>query len=263
MNEKQKAPAFQFYPADYLQSLRVQMMTLEEEGAYIRLMSYCWKNESIPSDLELLARLVGKGASTTLLSNIVPMFNQDPKDPTKLRHERLDKEREKQRLWREKSSEGGKKSADFRASQKRESKGASTTVDTNAQPKVNSSSSSSSIHTPTPLMHRAANLFNRRESTEWSPKEILKWKKNSGPILGTSEEEWELLEWAYAQKSGDAKDYRRRELVTLIENWNGEITKARSWKQTNVPSWATDEEQYASAEKEQKIHEQRKAMQSL
>jgi Protein of unknown function (DUF1376)/DnaB-like helicase C terminal domain len=56
------SPAFQFYPADYLADANVQMMTLEEEGAYIRLLSYCWREGTIPADNASLSRLC-KGAS--------------------------------------------------------------------------------------------------------------------------------------------------------------------------------------------------------
>lgn len=104
-------PAFQFYVGDWLKSQRVALMTLEQEGAYIRLLCYCWQFGSIPSDPEKLAFLIGKGASTTLATTLKPMFELDLNDPTKMLHERLNKEREKQLAWREKSSKGGKKSA--------------------------------------------------------------------------------------------------------------------------------------------------------
>ena len=58
-----KAPAFMFYAGDYLSSSRVTLMSLEEEGAYIRLLAHCWLHGSIPSDPDLIARLIGKGAS--------------------------------------------------------------------------------------------------------------------------------------------------------------------------------------------------------
>ena len=89
-------------------------MTLEEEGAYIRLLCYCWKHGSIPSDLQKIASLIGKGASTTLATNVVTMFQPDPNDNSRLVHDRLAEEKIKQDAWRQKSSEGGKKSAETR-----------------------------------------------------------------------------------------------------------------------------------------------------
>lgn len=50
-------PAFQFYASDYLSSSKVQRMTLEAEGAYIRLLAYNWQDGWIPSDIAKLARL--------------------------------------------------------------------------------------------------------------------------------------------------------------------------------------------------------------
>ena len=71
-----KAPAFQFYAGDYLSSSRVTLLTLEEEGAYIRLLCHCWLHGSIPNDPEMIARLIGKGCSTTLASKVAIMFTQ-------------------------------------------------------------------------------------------------------------------------------------------------------------------------------------------
>jgi uncharacterized protein YdaU (DUF1376 family) len=109
-----KAPAFQFYAADYLADEKVGIMTLEQEGAYIRLLCYCWREGSIPADPEVLSRLC-KGASTTILGLVVSCFKQHPADPSRLIHWRLETERAKQEAWRQKSSEGGKKSSGGRS----------------------------------------------------------------------------------------------------------------------------------------------------
>jgi len=113
MKKEKKSPAFQFYPTTYLGAEKVGIMTLEEEGAYIRALCYCWTNETIPSDTELLARLIGKGCSNQTAAVVKGCFVQDA-DSTRLRHERLDEEREKQKLWSMKSSEAGKKSGKSR-----------------------------------------------------------------------------------------------------------------------------------------------------
>jgi hypothetical protein len=48
-NPKGKAPAFQFYAADWLADEAASVMSLEEEGAYIRDLCYCWREGSIPA----------------------------------------------------------------------------------------------------------------------------------------------------------------------------------------------------------------------
>ncbi len=108
-----KSPAFQFYATDWLGSQRVQMLTLEEEGAYIRLLCSCWQHGSIPSDPDLAARIIGKGGSTTLARVVQAMF-QPGHEEGRLIHDRLEAEREKQAAWREKSAAGGRKSGKMR-----------------------------------------------------------------------------------------------------------------------------------------------------
>jgi hypothetical protein len=60
-----RAPAFQFYPDDWLSSPKISTMTPAEEGAYIRLLAYTWNDPdcTIPNDdasLAILSRL-GEG----------------------------------------------------------------------------------------------------------------------------------------------------------------------------------------------------------
>ncbi len=153
MSETEKSPAFQWYPKDDLSSMRVTMMTLEEEGAYRRAMNYCWLHGFIPADTRKLALLIGKGCSPEVAEVVKTMFVE--KDGV-LIHERLDKEREKQKDWRQKSSLAGKKSAETRKSKghakTREPKNE---VSTNVQPTLNQnptlhSSSSSSFASSSP-----------------------------------------------------------------------------------------------------------------
>jgi len=120
-----KRPAFQFYPGDWLGSQRVSLLTLEEEGAYLRLLASCWQHGSIPSDPDKIARLIGKGSSTNLATTLATMFQQHPTESTLLVHDRLERERDKQDAWSEKCREGGKKSAELR----KLSKGSSTLVE--------------------------------------------------------------------------------------------------------------------------------------
>jgi uncharacterized protein YdaU (DUF1376 family) len=109
-----KSPAFRFYATDYLGSQRVQMLTLEEEGAYIRLLCFCWQHGSIPSKHSEIARLVGKGCSSNLARVVASMFQQHPTDSGKLIHDRLELEKNKQDDWKRKCSSGGKKSAELK-----------------------------------------------------------------------------------------------------------------------------------------------------
>lgn len=54
--------------------------------------------------------------------------------------------------------------------------------------------------------------------------------KNKGAVESTTEEDWLLLEWLYAQGTGkgEAGEFRRKDLATLLANWNGEIQRAHT-----------------------------------
>jgi hypothetical protein len=100
------SPAFQWYPKDALSSIRLSMLTLEEEGAYRRALDFCWLHGSIPADPKLLIRLIGKGCTIEIAEAIIPMFEVFD---GKLYHERLEQERSKQKAFREKQAENGKR----------------------------------------------------------------------------------------------------------------------------------------------------------
>lgn len=102
---KESSPAYQRYPKDYLSDKNVQVMTLEEEGCYNRLMDYCWLEGSLPNNPEELAALCkGKNPSVRVVNCFTVSGDV-------LIHLRLEEERAKQRLWIEKSRKAGYKSA--------------------------------------------------------------------------------------------------------------------------------------------------------
>lgn len=146
---KEKSPAYQRYPKDYLSDINVQMMTLEEEGAYNRLIDITWLEGSIPDDDEALSKAC-KNCSLDVIRVVKKCFTAHPTEPGKLVHPRLDKERIKQAEWSKKSSEGGKKSAESRRNKKKtnrdtQAKGGSKMVEPNVNSSFPSSSPSSDL----------------------------------------------------------------------------------------------------------------------
>lgn len=75
---------------------------------------------------------------------------------------------------------------------------------------------------------RIAEWFGRRRSTVWTSKERKALKIVEGSR--TTPEDIDLLEQFYQAAMPEDKDWRRRDLVTLLNNWNGEIDKARRWQ---------------------------------
>jgi uncharacterized protein YdaU (DUF1376 family) len=133
---KKWGPAFQHYAGDYLSDLDIGLLTLEEEGALNRAVCHCWTSGYIPNDDDKLSRLL-KGASTTVVRQIKRFFEQDPNDPSRLIHKGLDEQREKQRQWKEKSAEGGKKSGDIRRKSLEDQHQASSLGEPPSQPPFN------------------------------------------------------------------------------------------------------------------------------
>ncbi len=141
------SPAFQFYPGDWLSDPNVAQLTAEEEGAYIRLLAFMWLNKDcqLPLNEEILARM-GK-VVTAVIVRLLPLFKIEDKFIT---HNRLLKERLKQKKYSKQQSEKGKKGMESRYGKQKmaPNRGYNSVrppVITQLLPEPNSSSSSSSI----------------------------------------------------------------------------------------------------------------------
>ena len=73
-------------------------------------------------------------------------------------------------------------------------------------------------------------MFDRGDKTKWSDKEL----KALPVTLGTTEEEWfALLE--YYKHRGESDYFCRHNLITCLNNWAGEIDKAKRGKPKVYP----------------------------
>jgi len=75
---------------------------------------------------------------------------------------------------------------------------------------------------------RAERIMGRRESTPMTSGETRAFSKNRAAIEATPEADWQLLESFYA--APQTQTYARKDLATLLNNWNGEIDRAHKWK---------------------------------
>ena len=124
-------PAFQLYAADFY--MDTISWSPEEIGAYLRLLLTEWINGPLENDPKALAAICGlntdknwKRSWTRISPKILKKFSivtqnclknysaLNPNDLGKLVNLRLEKEREKQIIWREKSRLGGLKSGEIR-----------------------------------------------------------------------------------------------------------------------------------------------------
>lgn len=80
---------------------------------------------------------------------------------------------------------------------------------------------------PTPEMLEVASWFNRRPSTVWSKKEIRAWKEIVSWFRFEGDE-WNALKWLYTRSD---HPFCRKDLGTLLNNWQGEIDRAINFKE--------------------------------
>lgn len=75
---------------------------------------------------------------------------------------------------------------------------------------------------PTPDQVRVGSWFNRRSTTAWSDKERKAWA-----AITIDAADIDILEIYYLAEIPRKENYRRRDLLTLLHNWTGEIDRAR------------------------------------
>lgn len=235
-----KSPSFQFYPTDYLGSQRVQMMSLEEEGAYCRLLWSCWQHGSVPSDPELAARLIGKGASTTLAITVLAMFIPSD-EPGRLVHDRLEDERRKQEAWKEKCAKGGRNSATVR-------KGSSTTLPrvVGKYLEVNGNTPSPSP-SPSPSTHRGESdsISQIRELLDATGSFVGRAKGHRADYTEEQEalniigrpswrQELEMITDFWERMSKEERGFFPNSVFSLLSGWSKTLDRARVTKTNGV-----------------------------
>jgi uncharacterized protein YdaU (DUF1376 family) len=112
---KEKAPALPFYVSDYLSDLETQSMTPLEEYCYLRLIFFCWREVSIPTDIDVLKSLC-KGVEPT--EKVLRKFYVKN---GKYLHKKLQNLRNKRRAFLAACKKGGKNSAHKRKHKKEKS----------------------------------------------------------------------------------------------------------------------------------------------
>ena len=85
---------------------------------------------------------------------------------------------------------------------------------------------------------RIATLFNRRLTTPWSVPEIKAFR-----ALGVIEDaDLETVEKYYASERAKGDNgFHRRALETFLNNWRGELDKAREFAKAAPKGWAQDQ----------------------
>lgn len=117
-----KDPAFLLYCTTWLQSGDVASLSLEQQGAYMRLLCFAWLDGSIPAAPDELQHMLG--VTEEVFGRIWPKlsrrWSEVPGTPGRLINKRQEEERAERKRkaeeMRERGQAGGKRSAEQRAS---------------------------------------------------------------------------------------------------------------------------------------------------
>jgi len=91
---KVRAPAFQYYPRDFLSDPLVIAMTPEQECAYRRLVDFCWLEGGLPTNLAEIWPLAKARDLDSFAREIWPVVGRKfQRRRDKFHHKRLDRER--------------------------------------------------------------------------------------------------------------------------------------------------------------------------
>jgi hypothetical protein len=88
---------------------------------------------------------------------------------------------------------------------------------------------------------RIATLFHRKLTTAWSEKEVKTFRKLVRDHCFSDLGDLTLVERYYfvERKKGD-KGIHRRDLATFLNNWTGELDRARAWEQRRKPVFSVE-----------------------
>lgn len=105
------SPAFSWYPKDYESDEHVKLMSLDQEGAYLRLLNHAWLHGSIPDNTRAMALIcrTTPAKMARLWPGIKPCWADA--GPGRLANGRQERERAGQAARRVVQSEKGKRGA--------------------------------------------------------------------------------------------------------------------------------------------------------
>ena len=113
---KEKRPYMPFYGREFYQDENVMLMTLEQEGAFKRLLWNCWQEGSIPSDLAKLAAICKNTPLKIFEKRIWPALKVcfTPTEDGRLINNKIERVRQESQKYRDGQSERGRLGAEKR-----------------------------------------------------------------------------------------------------------------------------------------------------
>lgn len=185
-----KGSTFPFDPDSFISG--TLEMTNEQKGIYITLLSFQWTRNGLPDDQNILARFCS--CDRNAIASILHKF---PLWPDGIRrNERLERDRQKSNARSESNA-------------------------LNAYERHGKAPKSDEAK-------KIADIFHRRHGTEWADNEITGFRKIKDAI---ALKDLELIhKWYESERAKGEEGRQRRNLDTFLNNYLGELDKAREWE---------------------------------
>ena len=155
------------------------------------------------------------------------MFNENPNDSTKLVHDRLNQERQKQEQHRIQRSEAGKRSAEIRANGNERTNVRSTSVDISLQRESNSSSSSSSSSTIREIPTHTHNAGAKAHDYPSSIEEVY----TEADMAGLTRE---VADVYFDKRKATGFCVQRGEKMIMIQDWRADFRHTARYIQADL-----------------------------
>lgn len=231
---QRKLPHMPWYPGDWLKDVGIQSLSYYHRGIWHELLMRMWES----SDRGRLV-LNGKAMSDTRIAQLLGLSPRETADAISVILEsgvgsrdadgalisrRMVRDEEIRQQRADAGHKGGK-SAQLLFAQ------AKVQANLNQNPDIDIGSDNGSVQKQKQaVILRIGALFRRRDTTRWSEKEIAALSK-----IVVDEDDLTSLECYYSAGIREDKDYRRRDLLTLLNNWTGEVDRAQAWRRRNAP----------------------------
>lgn len=242
---RENLPHISLYPGDWRKDVGVQSLSYHYRGIWfeILMLMHCSEDRGRlvsngkPIPNSGVARLLGlserdaEQAVQVLLESGVASRD----DNGALVNRRMVRDEANRRIWAANGAKGG-----------RPKEGEKPKAKPKQEPKPNPThDNDNDIGIENGFKIRIGNLFKRRVTTPWSEKEL----RALAALRGVQEDDVVAVEAYYSERIPPEKDFRRRDLLTLLNNWPGEVDRAKArpkpkprFKRASKPETTTERE---------------------
>lgn len=239
-----KTPSFPFYPKDWLSDLKVQSLSMKEQGIYLKLLCYSWLDE-LPANIKIITKLLH--SDRTAIEKILKMFFLE--ENGNFFNKKLEKIKQELILFRQKKSEAGKKGNAVRWGEQNKKEVSKQKIKSSQCDTFASRKSSPPFPSPFPSSNNKRKIYKKKSFLDFillTQDEEKKLKKKFG------EKEFNVLIEKLNNYIGSTGKKYKSHYFTIL-NWANKDLKNERY---NDPEIAYHEKVKRDNEKRKKIREE-------